>query len=278
MKRGPHLLFVGLLAACAGHAAAPSATAPARGQPAPVATAAPREPSVLRYAAGTGRYHEFTQSAQELMGQSQSFDTHVYFSTAATAVGTNLGVTVTVDSMTTTVPGAVGVEQVRGRTINLVFTPTGRSISMASSDTTMAMLQIADGMRELLPSLPAGAITAGATWTDTVSRQVPAPDATLTVTAQRQHRVVGWEDHDGVRALHISTSSTYTLNGTGQAQGQSLTFTGTGRNQAEHFVSAAGVYLGSVGGDTADVNVNVASAGMQVAVHRMQHSVLTRLP
>ncbi len=274
MKRRPHLLLAGLLAACAGHAASPSATAPAPARPAAAVT---REPSVLHYTAGPGRYHEVTALSQDLMGQSQTFDTDVYFSTAMSPAGANLGVTVTVDSMSTTTPGAV-VGSVRGRTVNLVFSPTGQNISMASADTTIAMLQIADGLRELLPRLPSGAITAGATWTDTVTRQVPAPDATLTITSQRQHRVVGWEDHDGVRALHLSTTSTYTMAGTGQAQGQTFQLTGAGHNQAEHFVSAAGVYLGSVVGDTAEVNVNVASAGMQVTVHRTQHSSLTRLP
>jgi len=277
--RRQHLLLgpIGLVAACAGHAGPSAAPAPAAARPAAAAPA--RDPSALRYAVGAGRYHEATEYSQDVMGQASAFDAHAYVSTVVTAAGRNLGVAVTIDSLSSNVPGAEGMEIARGRVVNLVFSPTGQPVSMTAPDSTnLALLQIAEGLRELLPRLPNGAITAGATWSDTVIRRVPAPDVTLTMTIARQHRVVGWEDHGGVRALHLSMTGTYTLAGSGSVQGQTLEFSGAGRNQAESFVSAAGVYLGSTGADTADVNVTVASAGMQVAVRRAQRSTVTRLP
>ncbi|MDO8665710.1 MAG: hypothetical protein Q7J79_03805, partial [Gemmatimonadales bacterium] len=167
----------------------------------------------------------------------------------------------------------------RGRTVNLVFSPTGQPVSLATADSTnLAVQALAVELRELLPKLPNGTIGAGATWSDTITRHVPAPGVDLTMTVARQHRVVGWEDRGGIRALHLNTRGTYTMTGTGESQGQELEFSGTGRNTAEHFVSAAGVYLGSSGADTADVNVNVVSAGMQVSTRRTQRSSVTRLP
>ena len=270
------VLLAGSAVACAAHTTPSAGPTPAAR---PAAAASARDPSAIRYAEGTGRYHAVTEVAQDAMGQAQTFDTQVYFSTALSASGASVGAVVTIDSMTSNAPGTEGLAGLRGRTVSLVFSPTGQPVTMTASDTAdVALMQAAEGMRELLPRLPNGPIAAGATWTDTVVRSVPAPDVNLTMTLARVHRVVGWEDHDGIRALHLSSIGTYTMTGTGQTQGQTLAFTGSGRNQAQHFVSAAGVYLGSIGGDTADVNVNVASAGMQVTVHRTQHSTVTRLP
>ena len=268
---------IGLVAACAGHAAPSAAPTPAAERPAAAAPA--RDPSTLRYAVGASRYHEAAEISQDVMGQASTFNAHAYLSTVVSAAGTNLGVAVTIDSLSSNVPEAEGMGIARGRVVNLVFSPTGQLVSMTSPDSTnMALFQVAEGLRELLPRLPNGAITAGATWSDTVVRRVPAPDVTLTLTIARQHRVVGWEDHDGTRALHLSTTGSYTMAGSGVAQGQTLELSGTGRNQAEHFVSVAGVYLGNTEADTADVNVSVASAGMRVAVRRTQRSTVTRLP
>ena len=276
MRRPLTLLTISTIAAgCAGHSASPASSAPAAGP----AAAARREAPTLRYAAGTSRYHTLTEVSQDVMGQAQTFDTHTFLSAVASSAGANLGFAITIDSMTTNAPGAEGLAGVRGHVVNVVVSPSGQPVSITIADSTNpAMLQASEGLRELLPQLPEGPIAAGSTWTDTVTRHVPAPDADLTLTVTRQHRVVGWEEHDGVRALHIATTGTYTMTGTGSAQGQSLEFTGAGRNGAEHFVSAAGVYLGGTSADTADVNVNVVSAGMQVQVHRTQRSTVTRLP
>lgn len=268
----PLMLFTtaALAAACAGHSSPPASTAPA---------APPRDPSTLRYTLGSSRYHSATEVSQEVMGQPQSFDSHVYLSTVVSAAGPNLGVTVTIDSLTSTAPGAEALAGVRGNTVNLVLSPTGQPVSMTSSDTAnLAMLQLAEGLRELLPRLPSGPIAAGTTWSDSTTRRVPAPDANLSMTLTREHRVAGWEDRDGVRTLHVTTTGSYTMTGSGEAQGQMLEFSGAGRSVAEHYVSSAGVYLGSTSADTADINVNVLSAGMQVPVRRMQRATVTRLP
>lgn len=269
------LTTAALAAACAGHSAPAASPTPAAARQA----APPRDPSTLRYAFGSSRYHSVTEVAQEVMGQAQNFDAHVYLSAVSSAAGPNVGVAVTLDSLSTTAPGAEGLAGVQGHSVNLVFSPTGQPVSMTSPDTANpTILQLAEGLRELLPRLPNGPIAAGTTWSDTTTRRVPAPEANLSMTLARQHQVVGWEDHDGVRALHVTTTGSYTLTGSGEAQGQMLEFSGTGHNVAEHYVSSAGIYLGSASADTADINVNVVSAGMQVSVRRMQRATVTRLP
>lgn len=264
-------------AACAGRSSPPAAPAPiAARAPAP---APPRDPSRLRYAPGAGRYHTMTEGWVEVMGQQQTFDSHLYISAVVSAAGANVGVAVTIDSASGTGPGNEGLGAARGRAVSLVFTPTGQPVAMTSADSANpAIMGLSVELRELLPQLPVGAIGVRTTWSDTLTRHVPAPGVNLTMNIARQHRVVGWEDRDGVRVLHLSTTGTYTMTGTGEAPGQSLEFSGTGRNAAEQFVSAAGVYLGGTSADTADVNVNVVSAGMQVSTRRVQRASVTRLP
>jgi len=277
-----------LLAACGGHGAAPAAgTAPSV---APAPRAAPAgDPSTVRYAAGTGRYRleMATHTTQEAMGQVTDieFGTNLLVSASfATAAG-NVGASFLIDSVSSTssmpqLPTGT-LDALRGKTFRAVFSPSGAPISLALPDTSAVSSGGGDMIfREFLPSLPAGPITAGMTWTDTTSQNpgnVPA-GITLRTQSVRQHRVVGWELHDGVRALKLATHATYTIAGGGESQGQQLQLTGTGSQSLERFVSAAGVYLGSTSADTTNMTVNVVSVGIEVPVHQIRRAAISRLP
>jgi hypothetical protein len=271
-------------AACAGRTPAPPASAPAR---AAVAASA-AEPATLRYALGTGRYRLESTShvEQEMMGQVNSTDiTTAALLTAAVAdTQGNLGVEVTIDSLaiTTPLPGTpdpADLAAATGKKVRLVFSPTGRPISMTAPDSAnVALQQLALGLKEFLPLLPEGTLAPGTTWTDTVSTTTPSSGIAVTVHSAREHRVAGWEDHGGTRALHIATTAKYTLSGSGEVQGQELELAGGGQSTADHFVSAAGVYLGSTVSDSALFNASVVSAGLVVPIRRTTRSTFTRLP
>ena len=119
---------------------------------------------------------------------------------------------------------------------------------------------------------------ADTTWTDTVTTTQPIEMFTLTTRAVREHRVAGWEQRDGVRALHITTTSNYTVTGSGDAQGQPLELDGSGRSTSDRFISAAGVYLGAAESDSSNMNVNVVAMGMSIPVLRTQRATIARLP
>jgi hypothetical protein len=267
------------LAGCGGHTPAPAAA------PVPAARAsAPAEPRALQYAASTGRYRVESQShiVQEMMGQSQEVNASVAMtlSTALTLEGGNVAAAFTVDSIAAEGPQGMSIDAVRGRTYRAVYTTAGRPISLATPDTTNPVVtQIGEMFREFLPTLPPSAIAAGMTWTDTVAQTTsPSPGLTLRSQSVRQHRVVGWEDHGGVRALHISTSGNYTLSGEGEQQGQQLQLSGTGATTVERFVSAAGVFLGQTVADSTSLTVNVMAVGMEIPIHQTRHATVTRLP
>ena len=136
-----------------------------------------------------------------------------------------------------------------------------------------------DVFREFLAGLPAGTLAEGTSWTDTTTQtQSPGPGMTAHSQAIRQHRVVGWELHDGVRALRITTTGAYTITGSGEVQGQQMQINGTGVATMDQFVSAAGVYLGGAKADSANLMVNVLTMGMEVPIRQTRRVAVTRLP
>jgi hypothetical protein len=285
MMRSP-VPFVAVLtlAGCAGHGT--PRTTP---RPAPAVAAAPATPTPLRFATGTGHYRLESQAhvEQELMGQTQSFDvtTGALMTVAVAEAAGNLGVAITIDSLTLSMPRGVPgpdpteLAATRGATVRIVSSPQGATISLTPPDSANATLQqVAAGFREFLPQLPAGSPDSGTTWSDTASITVPSRGMMVTVHTTRQHRVVGWEDRSGTRTLHLAMTATYTLSGSGETQGQEVSLTGSGQRTSEAFVSAAGVYLQGTTSDSSLVNANVVSAGLVVPVRSRSRTSFTRLP
>ncbi len=217
------------------------------------------------------------------MGQVNTADlsSHQVVSVVATAAAENLALAVTVDSIDVTGPAGADVGAVaaaRGQTFRLIVAPSGLVVSVSAPDTTNLLLrQVAVGLREFLPRIPAAPVTAGQSWTDSVTT-VNSGEVSVTSHAVRQNRVVGWEDRDGVRALHIASASTYTVTGSGEAQGQAIELTGSGQSTRDAFISAAGVFLGSIEADSASLSANVTSVGLTVPIHQTRRSTVTRVP
>jgi hypothetical protein len=267
-----------LAAACAGRTPAPAAPRTAATVP-----AAPREPATLAYVAGNARYQldQTTHVVQEVMGQVNTTDisSHQVLSAVITQGAGNLALALTFDSIEVMDPtgAAGGVTAARGQTFRLVLAPSGIVVSTTLPDSTNPVFrQIGSGLGDLLPHLPSSPIVAGQTWSDTLTRE--AGDAAISTRFVRQHRVVGWEDRDGARVLHITTTSNYTVTGTTEAQGQPIELNGTGISTRDAFVSAMGLFLGSVESDSALVNANVTSVGLIVPVHQTRRSTITRVP
>mgnify|MGYP001188949243 CR=1 FL=1 len=281
MTRRPLALAAVLAtAACAGRTPAPAAP---RTAAVPTAPAPPRDPATLAYGVGTARYRveQATHVVQEVMGQVNTTDlsSHQVLSAVVTQGAGNLAMALTVDSIEMSDPTGVagaGAAAARGQTFRLVFAPSGLAISTTAPDSTNPVFrQISTGLSDLLPRLPSSPIAAGQTWSDTLTQSASTGVSTRFV---RQHRVVGWEDRDGARALHITTTSNYTVTGTTEAQGQSIELNGNGVSTRDAFVSAAGLFLGSVESDSALVNANVTAMGLVVPVRQARRSTITRIP
>ena len=280
MKYLPHLFVAALGAvACAGRPAAVAHVTPA--------AAAPQPAVPLRYAAGTGRYRLESHShvEQDAMGQTTAVDvgTGVLLTVALADTAENLGVSITIDSLGVTSsmggPDSAQLATARGTTVRLVSSRQGHTLAMTPPDSASpAAAQIAVGLRDFLPELPAGRSDSGATWSDSSSTTTPSQGVLLTVHTSKQHVVMGWENHAGTRALHLVTTVAYTVSGSGQAQGQEMDLTGGGQRVSDAYVSADGVYLGGTLSDSSLVNASLVSMGLVVPVRTRSHSTVTRLP
>jgi len=179
-----------------------------------------------------------------------------------------------------TMPGAAGVlGQMRGKVYRAVYTPLGLSTSFTPPDSGDVAAGEGNVFREFLPRLPSGPLTTGTAWTDTTT-MTQSGAAGLRIQSQsiRRHRIVGWELHDGVRALRIAVSTNYTISGNGEQQGQQMTVAGTGVASSDLFVSAAGVFLGGAANDSTTMTVNVVSMGMEIPVRQSRRTAVARLP
>jgi len=279
VKRSSLVMVAALASGCAGRSTPPATPAPA--------PAASVEPATLRYAPGTGHYRLESQThvVQEMMGTSNATDitTAALFTAAVADTAGNLGVVITIDSLGITAPmGApdpAELSAAKGKVVRLVVSPAGRSISLTPPEGAGAVvLQMAQGLREFLPPLPPTTAAAGTTWSDTSTTTTPTMGMAVTVKMTRAHRVAGWEDRAGAHALHIATTSTYVVSGSGDVQGQAVELNGSGQATSDAYVSAAGVYLGGAATDSAVVNANVTSAGMTIPVRRTTRTTFTRLP
>jgi hypothetical protein len=274
------LTAVLVTAACAGRTPAPAAprtaVAPAVPATAPVA-------ATLAYVTGSARYRveQTVHVTQEMMGQVTNIDltSRQLFSVVGTMVAPNISFAVTLDSLEMTGPAGVDLSSIaaaRGQTFRLVMAPSGLTVSTTAPDSTNPIMrQLSSGLSDLMPRLPTPPIAAGQTWSDTVTRS--AGDMG-TSTRFRQHQVVGWEDRDGARALHLTTTTNYTVSGSTEAQGQAVEFRGSGVSTRDSFISAAGVYLGGAERDSSLVNANVTAMGLVIPVHQTRRSTTTRLP
>ena len=272
MKHLPLVVVAALAAGCAGR------TAPA------AAPAAPAEPTTLRYTPGTSHYRLDSQThvEQGMMG-SADITTAALLNTAVAQADGNLGVAITFDSLGITAsmgaPDPAELSAARGKVVRLVVSPAGLPISLTPPESVSpAVLQMAQGLRDFFPALPPASMAAGTTWSDTGTVTTPNMGLAVTVKMSRQHRIAGWEDHAGTHALHIATTATYVVTGSGDVQGQAITLDGSGQGTSDAYVSAAGVYLGGAARDSTLVNANVTGAGMVVPVRRTTRSTITRLP
>jgi hypothetical protein len=249
----------------------------------------PPDPTSVRFAAGPARFRleASTNTVQEVMGNSQeiAFTQSLLLSTALAETGTELALGITVDSLSVqgTVPGLdpATLSSARGQVINARFTPLGVRLGVTMPDSTNpVMMQLGRTFRDFLPRLPSAPIAAGVSWVDTTTdtQSLPGGAGQTSTRSVRQYTVVGWEVRDSVRALHISVTGNYEVNGTGEAQGQPLEISGTGQATGDRWVSRTGQYLGGTSRDSTNLTVNVLNMGMSIPIRQVQTMTVTRLP
>ncbi len=294
------LVFIGAVlsaAACggggAGTAARPAATpavtpaAPPASRPSPPPpgpAAIHLGPSMLRYV--IARRIDIHQAVQGQESSSrlgfQVFATATIHGPADTA---GYPTTFVVDSIVpdsgTALPVTVNLSAARKLTFSGELHADGEFRRSTPSDSAVAqaLAQVLGTFRDFYPHFPAGGLTLGAMWTDTISRTdaVGAFDK-LTVTAINNSHASALEDRGGVHSLRIDIGSQVTMAGSGTQGGQPLTIAGTGSRHSVEFVAVDGRYLGGETLDSTHLTITLPLQGLAVPVQQVSHASVKVLP
>lgn len=296
MTRGPGFATLALVAACAG--GRPGTTA--SGAPTPVssapsaasapATAAPRPPEAVRYGPSALRYviHRRLHIQQALGDQTQSQDvgTRMFVAAAITGPADSVGypATFVVDSMVpdsgTPAPIVENVTRVRGLVFAGRVAPRGEFVNAFPSDSTTAqsVVQLIGNFRDFLPRLPAGGLSPGAAWTDTVEITQKGTGSEVSRRAITQATAAAWEDHLGTRSVRLVGRQTYVVTGSGKNAGQPFDLLGTGTASGVSFIAADGRYLGGEWQDSTSLMVRLPVQGLAVPVVQLTRTTVAVLP
>lgn len=273
--------LIGLLITTA--ACGPASRVPAGGGgpgPAPSAT--------VTFAAGTTQYRGVShlRLEQTIEGQAQVNDFQtIYFTTIELSPEPTgrLRAVLLLDSI---LPASASLltegerERARGTRFTGTLTADGQLLDFTGGDSlpTGRLQQLATAVRQFFPRLLPRGAEPGQEWIDTTETKTSSAGVGMTVHSVNTHRVTGWSEYGGRRALQLQTSAAYTLSGSGQQGGQAFTLEGTGVRSSDQFLSTDGRYLGQRASDSATVEVLLTGLGLTIPSRQIRTDTLRAIP
>jgi hypothetical protein len=239
-------------------------------------------PSALRYV-----MHQVIHIDQEFQGVRQPLDVglRAFFAVTITGPADSSGypTTITVDSIVTdsgtTAP--MGINLAAARALSFVghVTPQGEFRNQRTSDTTAAqsLAPVVGSFKNFFPRLPAGGLTLGTSWTDTLTDNDRAAGNVAVTSINRSH-AAAWEDHNGARALRLDVNSDFTIKGDGQQNGQPFQVAGSGARSGTDFVAADGRYLGGESRDSTSMTITLPVQAITIPRTQVSRTTVTVLP
>ena len=244
-------------------------------------TAAPAAAQVAGtgYAPGTHRYRvtREARSSQEVMGTVQSGTVTTYEELTldlATLSRDTMRFTFTIDSTSrqSDMPGEGEAPLPNKHRISGRIAPTGIFHGFDSAATSAD--ETAPAFRSFLPRLPAGPLTVGSSWTDTVGTpftQAGIQGTTRTIIASR---VIGDTTIGGRKAWRIERTGTLSMSGTGHEGGADLRLSGGGTATGVSHVGVDGIYLGGTSNQALALTVEVPAANLTIPI---KQTAITRV-
>jgi hypothetical protein len=239
-------------------------------------------PSALRYVA-----HQRIHIEQEFQGLSQPLDfgVRVYLSVTIMGPADSVGypTTFTIDSVVvdsgTTLPMGVNPGAAKGLAYRGRLAPNGEFKNPLPSDsaTAAAVGALIGQFRNFFPRIPAGGLTLGAAWTDTVVTRNPAAGGPV-VTAISRSTAAAWEDRGGTRCLRLDVTATYTIEGAGEQMGQPYEVVGTGTHSGVSWIAVDGRYVGGESRDSTNMTITLPVQGMTIPRREVTRGTISVVP
>lgn len=255
----------------------PKLPTPALAAAVAIVLAAPAAEAQFAYQPGAQRYRleQVMTSTQEAMGQtmSNSMTTVQVIGVQLAPAGDSLAVTFTLDSATITseVPqlqaqAQAEIDKVMGRRITGRVSARGHmgTLQVEQSADSAGDEALAAGFRNFFPRMPATALQAGASWTDTTSTSFNTNGIEGTATSVVTYTIEGDTTVAGRPAWRVTQKGTVTTNGMGNSQGQELALSGGGTIDGFSVVGKDGIYLGGDSQLDQSMTVQVIAMGMEV--------------
>jgi hypothetical protein len=238
------------------------------------------------YTPYSGRYRVQVSTSVSQVVQGQSMDSQTsadqLTSLAIAKEGSGLALTITLDSVTSTVSGAAPPSDPAGA-IGLKFTGTmaldGHVLTSNVTDKAGNPTEspFAANLRSFLPRLKVGA-TPGATWTDTVTTTRPQNGGTVTTVIINTYTLVGDTAVAGAKDWKLASVATGTVSGTGNQGGADYTIKGNINGSGTLVVGAGGALRAADLASNASMTVDVPMAGMQIPITQKQTTKISRVP
>ena len=295
MPRPLHIAVVLLATACASHTPPNTSMAPANPPGAPPPPPPPPAPppagktEVVRLGPSTQRFvmHQVVHIDQEFQGIKQPLDfgLSAFFRATITGPADTIGypTRVTLDSIVpdsgTTVPMGINLTAAKGLSFSGRLTPQGDFRNQVPSDSVAAqsLSPIVGSFRNFFPRLPASGLSLGVTWTDTLSMSDRAA-GNVTVKSITHSHAVTWETRSNARSLRVEVSSTFTIQGSGEQNGQPFEVAGNGVRNGIDYLAVDGRYLGGESSDSTSMTISLPVQAMTIPRTQVSKTTVTVLP
>lgn len=254
---------------------APAGPAPAASRTAGSAAAAPavrRGAVVYQPMAATGyvleRYDTVNVQLPNGLPQTQTLSRTAYL-TVATAAGTPMTLSITLDSLVAEGPGAamLAVDSARGTRWTGTLSADGHFSELTSDRTTPVGEQLRGMLPALFPALPAGGAREGATWTDTAKSSIRAMAFDVKEDARISSRAVAdTVRSSGRNGLRIESDVTFSRTGGGSQFGQAVEVQATGKRHLTSRLRPDGVVAETSGVESSDMTLTIPAVGQSLPV------------
>jgi hypothetical protein len=160
----------------------------------------------------------------------------------------------------------------------LPFSSKGPAGTMAANRRTIAVEQIGEIVRLLVPSLPGDGLKAEDAWSDSTSYSIQVDAFQALETAIRRSRAGPLPRAQGAAPL-VTVEEQLTRTGSATQAGQGMTMTARGRRQVSYELSPDGWVRNLTGRDSLEIRVIVTATGQPIPVHwRTTFSARLRAP
>ena len=266
------LLLAGCASGSGGGAAAPSPSQPG-GSASPATTTPGRGAAVTYGKAFTATYRIDRRDTINFhfpgTVQTQASTRTMWLAVeAAGGDASGLRTTITLDSFkvdaSVAMTSAAALDSARGTRWTATLSPGGRLVGLKADRTTSAAAQVESMLPGLFAPLPAGAVRAGATWTDTTDVPMRADAFEVREEAVTRYAATGGTAVDGRPTITLQGQGTFSRKGTGNQQGQTLEITSSGTRRTTHQLGTDGVPAGMQGTETSEFTIVVPAVGQSI--------------